>query len=78
MSFLILIEERVDLEVQESKIELMTAKDIMQILSCGKNKVYAIINQKDFPKIKIGGRYYIPKTEFTNWINNNLYKKYTL
>lgn len=66
------------LEVQENEIELLKVDDIRKILSCGKNKAYAIINQKDFPKVKIGGRYYVPKSEFIKWINNNLYKKYSL
>lgn len=59
-------------------IEILAPKDIKNILGCGKNRTYDIINQKDFPKIKIGKRFYIPRDEFEKWLNNYLRKEYKI
>ena len=58
--------------------KILHPKDIKQILGCGMNRVYDIINTKGFPKIKIGNRYYIPENAFYNWIEQNTYKEYHL
>lgn len=42
------------------------------------NRTYDIVNQDDFPKIKIGKRSYIPKSEFEKWIKNYTGKEYRL
>ena len=50
-----------------------TVKDIKNILHLGNTTVYKLINQKDFPKTKIGGKWLIPKSKFeafmTKWSN---------
>ena len=42
---------------------------IREILHCGSNAAYNLINAKDFPSIQIGKRLYIEKKEFEKWIN---------
>lgn len=56
----------------------LKVKDVQEILSCSKTKVYAIINQKSFPKIKIGKQFYIPFEAFKKWENTYLYKEFRL
>jgi hypothetical protein len=41
--------------------KMLTVKDIQEHLHIGHNKVYALIRLKGFPKIKIGGTYFIPE-----------------
>lgn len=50
----------------------------MKILGFSKTKTYAIINQNDFPKIKIGKDIRIPKTEFEKFMKKLLYKEYDI
>lgn len=50
--------------------KMLKPKDIAKILGCSMTRVYNIINRKDFPKIIIGKRAYIPQEEFENWIKN--------
>lgn len=58
--------------------EILTVKDIKNSLGCGINRAYDIIHQEDFPKIKIGNRYYIPKEEYYKWLKNYTRKEYTI
>lgn len=57
---------------------MLKVKDIQEILGCGKNTVYKLIMQPNFPKIKIGKIYYVPEEDFEKWIKKNLGKEYEL
>ena len=59
-------------------VEIITVKDVQKILGCGINRAYDIVKQKDFPKIKIGSRYYIPKNEFETWLEKYTMKEYKI
>ena len=56
--------------------KMLTVKDIKNSLGCGINRAYEIVNQSDFPKIKIGKRFYIPEDEYEKWIATYLRKEY--
>lgn len=58
--------------------KMLKPKDISKILGCSMTTVYTIINQKDFPKIMIGKRAYIPQESFQKWIKAYTYKEYKL
>ncbi len=48
------------------------------MLGCGQQRVYDLVNLKDFPKITIGKRYYIPESKFQEWLENNVTAKIEL
>ena len=48
--------------------EILTVKEIQQILRIGTNAAYNLIHSKAFPVIKIGQTYRIPTTAFYNWL----------
>lgn len=52
----------------------LSTKDVQEILQIGRNKVYKLIQQNDFPKIKIGRNYLIPEAEFEKYLHRKLYK----
>jgi len=58
--------------------KMLKPKDVKEILGCGMQRAYAIINQDDFPKITIGKRYYIPQKAFEKWAENYTGKEYVL
>ena len=58
--------------------KLLKVKDIKESLGCGINRAYEIVNQKDFPKIIIGKRIYIPEKEYELWLKKYLYKEYII
>lgn len=53
----------------------LTPKDIQEKLHCGKNKIYQILNQKDFPKVKIGRRYLVSESAFQDYMNRKIGKE---
>jgi excisionase family DNA binding protein len=55
--------------------EYLTPGDIQRILGFSKQKTYDLINQNDFPKIKIGRNYRIPSSEFDKFMKKYLYKE---
>lgn len=42
--------------------------------SIGANKLYALVREKGFPSIKIGGRYYILADKVSEWLESQNYK----
>ena len=68
------------LEKDEKRIQetYLSPADIKEILGFSKTKTYAIINQRDFPKIRFGREILIPKSEFEKFMKRMLYKEYKL
>lgn len=63
------------METQESnEIVIYDTKDIQRILKLGKNNVYELFKLPNFPVIRLGRKYLVPKDEFEKWIKNSLYK----
>lgn len=63
--------EMVDLVAVENKKELpilLTAKEIKSYLHIGNDKLYELLNRKDFPSFKIGNKNYVIQTKFIEWI----------
>ena len=55
--------------------ELMTIKELQNYLGIGKDKAYALVKSKSFPALKIGGRYYVAKTDFVVWLGRQTGKQ---
>ena len=54
----------------EARFEILTVKDIRQILKIGTNAAYNLIHSKAFPVIKIGQNYRIPAEPFYTWLES--------
>lgn len=54
--------------------EMLTPTDIMNHLKLGRNKTYELIRLSNFPKIKIGNTYRIPKDKYIKWVSDNIRK----
>ncbi len=52
----------------ESKHEILTVKEVQEILKVGTNAAYNLIHSKAFPVIKIGQCYRIPAAPFYAWL----------
>jgi len=59
-------------------MEFMNMQELQEYLHLGRNKAYALVNQDDFPKVRIGKTFLIPKHKVNEWVNRNLYKTYEL
>ena len=49
----------------------LCADDVAGVLGISRAGAYTLVKSKGFPRIKIGGRYVIPKDKFLEWINQN-------
>lgn len=54
--------------------DFLTVKELQDYLRIGKNKTYALVNQNDFPKIRLGGTYIIPTEELKRYLHRYIYK----
>jgi excisionase family DNA binding protein len=58
--------------------KMLQIKDVKNILGCSLPMAYDIIKCHDFPKIRIGRRFFIPKEAFEKWVNNYTGKEYKI
>ena len=47
---------------------ILTPKDVQDIFSWSKDKVYRLFRSRSFPSEKVNGKYIIPKPRFINWL----------
>lgn len=57
------------MQENNENIILYDVPKLQEILHCGRNAAYNLMNSKDFPSIQIGKRLYVEKKEFEKWIN---------
>lgn len=53
---------------------LLTVKELQSILKLSRTKTYLIVNQSDFPKIRIGRDIRIPEKKLEAYIKKQIYK----
>lgn len=57
------------------KNKLITPKELYEYLNkgdrevIGRQKVYQLVKRKDFPALKIGGKFYIIEQKVDEWLN---------
>lgn len=54
----------------ESKVYQI--EDIMQILDIKRGLAYTLLNSGEFPVLRVGTRYRIPKEAFNEWLDKKL------
>lgn len=52
----------------EDNIRVLTVEDVKEVLSLGKDKVYAIFRREDFPAIRIGKRFVVEEGALKKWL----------
>lgn len=58
------------------KDERLTYKveELKSLLGIGHNRVYELVHSRDFPAIRIGRRWHIPKDKFKEWLEKETEK----
>ena len=56
----------------------LTVKDLQERLKISRTKAYYLVNQPDFPKLKIGRDIRIPETKLEEFLGSILYNEYSL
>ena len=57
-----------DCSVESLKDELITAKELKEIMHCGLTRAYQLLRSPAFPSTKIGGRYYVTASALKDWL----------
>lgn len=57
-------------ELFQNLPDIIDAKTLAETLSISKSGAYALMNEKDFPTLKIGGRKLVTKPDLIAWIAN--------
>ena len=50
---------------------MLNAETIKNVLGISLTSAYELMDEKDFPSIKIGSRIIVPKDKFREWIDKN-------
>ena len=53
--------------------DILTVKDVMEILRVGKNTAYQLLNSGEIRSRKVGKKYLIPKKSVIDYINSIRY-----
>ena len=53
---------------------LLSPIQAKELLGVGRNEIYNLFKNKDFPSFKIGSKYYINKEKLQEWANNQCLK----
>ncbi|MGA7234656.1 MAG: helix-turn-helix domain-containing protein [Bryobacteraceae bacterium] len=48
----------------------LTPRETMKLTRFGLNYTYALLQQGEMPSIRVGKRFYIPKTALLKWLEN--------
>ena len=64
------------LEIEKAELlkdykDILTIKEIKEILGIGKNKAYELVNNGTIPSFKIGTKYKITKVNLLNYLQSN-------
>lgn len=57
-----------------SNEKMFTLKDIQDMFQISHNTAYRLVNSRNFPKITINRRHYIPHSQLRRWIDQNTFK----
>ncbi len=53
---------------------MISVLQVAKVLGISRTRSYELVNEKGFPKIKIGTRIVVPKDEFKLWIQKQIEK----
>ena len=53
---------------------MISVSQVAKVLGISRTRSYELVNEKGFPKIKIGTRIVVPKNEFKLWIQKQIKK----
>lgn len=53
------------------EFKVLKVSDLMEVLGCGKNIAYKLMQNAAFPSTKIGGTYIVTEDALGRWLKNN-------
>lgn len=53
----------------------LNAKNLSKVLGLSESSVYELMHEKDFPSVRIGKRFVVPREDLKVWIENYIERK---
>ena len=53
----------------------LNAKNLSKVLGLSESSVYELMHEKDFPSVRIGKRFIVPREDLKVWIENYIERK---
>ncbi len=53
----------------------LNAKNLSKVLGLSESSVYELMHEKDFPSVRIGKRFIVPREDLKAWIENYVERK---
>ncbi len=50
----------------------LNAQMVADLLGVSVSSAYELMHEKDFPALRIGNRYVVPKADFQNWVTQQI------
>ena len=61
--------------LEATEREFYTSEQVMDILQIGRDRFYQLVRHPEFPALKVGSEWRIPKREFDAWVRRQLTRK---
>ena len=65
-------------ETKTVGINILTVKELGQVLHIGRDKAYALMKSGGFPSTCIGNRYFVTERALNEWLQQYEHKKYAV
>lgn len=59
------------MNIENEEIKILRIKDLMECLSIGKDKAYALMKSRSFPSTRIGKTYFVTENSLKMWLKDN-------
>lgn len=66
-------EQEDEQEIDPSQLQVYTVADLQSMLGASRPAIYELISKRQFPCLKVGTGYKIPKKAFHQWLNSQYY-----
>lgn len=70
--------DQTEKKVTGENLNLLTTKELGEVLKVGRDTAYALMKSKGFPSITIGKRYFVTERALAEWVRRYEYKEYAI
>ena len=57
--------------INNDNLQVLTVKDLMEVLHLGKDRAYALMRSRSFPALRIGKSYLVTRDSLEKWLDQN-------
>ena len=66
------------IDSKQDEVVILTAKELAERMHIGRDKAYALMKNKSFPSMKLGGTYLVTSKALNEWLARYEYKTFAI